>query len=324
MSASTTTTAPDNSAAGTPPAAYSFTRLLYWGVRRELWENRSIYIAPLVAAGLLVLAVVITLVEVVGNAQPLVTANIRVDGDVGAAAALWVPYMIIAAPILGISLLVAVAYCLGALHGERRDRSILFWKSLPVSDLTTVLSKACIPVIIVPLVSFLVAMITQWVIFAIALSVFPLFAAKAHIVWASVPVSYRTVRMIWAGVPVGYLTLAMFYGVLATALWQAPIYAWLLLVGGWAKRMSFVWATVPVIGLMIAERIVFGTVRLETMLDRRLYGSVSLAFSDVVNDKMPAMTPVHFLSDPGLWIGLAVSALFLGAAVLMRRYRQPI
>ena len=56
---------------------------------------------------------------------------------------------------------VGVFYCLDALHGERRDRSILFWKSLPVSDLTTVLSKASIPLVILPLITFAIVIATQ-------------------------------------------------------------------------------------------------------------------------------------------------------------------
>ena len=56
--------------------------------------------------------------------------------------------------IMGTTLLVAIFYCLGALHSERRDRSILFWKSLPVSDLTAVLAKATIPIVILPLLAF--------------------------------------------------------------------------------------------------------------------------------------------------------------------------
>jgi ABC-2 type transport system permease protein len=116
----------------------------------------------------------------------------------------------------------------------------------------------------------------------------------------------------------------MLYGLLATALWHAPLYAWLLLVGGWARRMTFVWAIAPVIGLEIFERIVFGTDRLETLLQHRLYGSISIAFTDMTNGNLPGLTPGRFLTDPGLWIGLAVAALFLGAAVLLRRYRQPI
>jgi ABC-2 type transport system permease protein len=305
-------------------AAYPFTRLMFWSVRRELWENRSITIAPFTATGLLIFTVAVLTLKLSIGAQQLngqmsakIAGNFPNDG-------LWLPYAILAGPVLAISFIVAVAYCLGALHGERRDRSILFWKSLPVSDLATVLSKASIPLVLVPLISFVAAIIAQMAIFAIVLIVFPLLAAKGNLVWNGVPVDSSTWHMIFSGVPIGTLTLGMLYGLLATALWHAPIYAWLLLVGGWAKRMAFVWAVAPVAGLMIAERIIFGTSRLESMFQNRLIGMVSIAFGNMVNIRLPALTPGRFLTDPGLWIGLLVAALFLGAAVLLRRYRQPI
>jgi ABC-2 type transport system permease protein len=315
------TAVPESGAPAAPSTAYPFTRLMFWCVRRELWENRSIYIAPFAAAGFLIFVVLISMIEVGINAQTLY-GNI---GTVRAGTALlWFPYMLIAAPVLAIGMLVAIAYCLGALHGERQDRSILFWKSLPVSDLITVLSKTSVPIILIPLISFVAALVTQLVIFAVTLTVFPLIAAKGHFVWAGVPASSYTVHMLWDAVPIGYLTLAMLYGLLVTALWHAPIYAWLLLVGGWARRMTFVWAVAPVAGLMIVERIAFGTDHLGTMLQDRLSGSLPIAFTGVINGNLPDLAPSRFLSDPGLWIGLAVATFFLGAAVLLRRYRQPI
>jgi ABC-2 type transport system permease protein len=287
-------------------------------MRRELWENRSIVIAPFATAALLIFAILSLSVRLMID-PPQIGGN--VVGQVGSGA-LWIPYILIAAPVLAIGLVVAAAYCLSALQGERRDRSILFWKSLPVSDLTTVLSKASVPIVLIPLISFLAAMITQLVIFAMMLTVVPQFGAKAHLVWAGAPIDFGTVRMLLAATPVGYLTLCMLYGLLATALWHAPVYAWLLLVGGWARRMTFVWAIAPVIGLEIIERIVFGTNHLETIITQRLYGSLLVAFTET-NGTLPILTPVRFIADPGLWSGLAVTALFLGAAVLLRRYRQP-
>jgi ABC-2 type transport system permease protein len=311
---------PESGAPGFAPAAYPLKRLMYWCVRRELWENRSIYIAPFATAALLIFAVLSVSVKLIINPRPI---GANVGGDIPSVG-LWIPYILFAAPVLGVGLIVAAAYCLGALQGERRDRSILFWKSLPVPDLTTVLSKASIPIILMPLISFVAATLTQLVIFAMVLTVVPLFGAKAHLVWAGVPIDYGTVRMLLAGTPMAYLTFGMLYGLLVTALWHAPIYAWLLLVGGWARRMTFVWAIAPVIGLEIVERIVFGTNRLETLFVQRLYGSVDLAFTDMTGGNLPALTPVRFITDPGLWLGFAVTALFLGAAVLLRRYRQPI
>ena len=65
-------------------------------------------------------------------------------------------------------IVVSVFYCLDALHGERRDRSILFWKSLPVSDLTTVLAKASIPLVILPLLTFAITVAMQWIMLLIS------------------------------------------------------------------------------------------------------------------------------------------------------------
>jgi len=104
---------------------------MYWSVRRELWENRSIYIAPLVAAA-------------VHSVRLLDQHDSPAEQDachIGArrcepARCLAEPYDAAAGLLMGTALIVGVFYCLDALHGERRDRSILFWKSLPVSDLT--------------------------------------------------------------------------------------------------------------------------------------------------------------------------------------------
>src|SRR6202021_706378 len=71
------------------------------------------------------------------------------------------PFNFAALLIMGATFLVSIFYCLDALHGERRDRSILFWKSLPVSDLTTVLSKFSIPMVVIPVVAFLTIVIMQ-------------------------------------------------------------------------------------------------------------------------------------------------------------------
>ncbi len=44
------------------PAAVSATRPMYWSLRRELWENRSIYIAPLAAAAVFLFGFMLSLI----------------------------------------------------------------------------------------------------------------------------------------------------------------------------------------------------------------------------------------------------------------------
>jgi ABC-2 type transport system permease protein len=320
MTADTPNSGPDGA-----PAAYPFSRIMGWCLRREIWENRSIWIAPAAAAGLLISTLLFLVLKLLTASGHIEVGPKEQGGDFPTGEALWIPYAIVAGPVLAMGLLVAIAYCLGALHGERRDRSILFWKSLPVSDLTAVLSKAGIPILAIPLISCLAAIVAQLATFAIVLLVFPMLAAKAHLLWMGVPVDYHTVGKIAAGVPVLYLTFGMLYAVLATALWHAPIYAWLLLVGGWARRMAVLWAVAPLGGLIIVERIAFGSQHLFMLLQHRLQPPTTLAVWGMPNDMaLPILTPGHFLAAPGLWGGLAVAALFLAGAVLLRRYRQPI
>jgi len=121
------------------PAAVSNTRPMYWSVRRELWENRSIYIAPMVAAAVILFGFSISTIYLPGKMRAALALDPSKQRE-----ALAMPYDLAAGLIMVTALIVGVFYCLDALHAERRDRSILFWKSLPVSDLTTVLSKASI------------------------------------------------------------------------------------------------------------------------------------------------------------------------------------
>src|SRR6266481_2178874 len=140
------------------PAAMSATRPLYWSVRRELWEYRSIYIARLAAAIVFLLGFFISMLSLrhrMRGVWPLDSAQGR---DVFATR-----YELAAGLIMGTALIVGIFYSLDALYGERRDRSILFWKSLPVSDLTAVLSKLSIPLVVIPLLSFAITLVTHFI-----------------------------------------------------------------------------------------------------------------------------------------------------------------
>src|SRR5947208_13189900 len=117
------------------------TRPFYWSVWRELWENRSIYIAPVIVAVVQAFALAISTIGLAERRRGV----LLLDDPVKQRAAIEAPYDAAAMMMIFVVFIVGVFYCLDALYGERRDRSILFWKSLPVSDLTTVLSKAIIP-----------------------------------------------------------------------------------------------------------------------------------------------------------------------------------
>ena len=134
------------------------TRPLHWSVWRELWENRSIYIAPLAVA---VVVLVGFMISTYG--MPERRRGVLLMDPAKQQTLISEPYDAAAMMLIFTVFIVGVFYCLDALYGERRDRSILFWKSLPVSDLTTVLSKASIPLVILPLITFVIIVATQFV-----------------------------------------------------------------------------------------------------------------------------------------------------------------
>lgn len=294
----------------TPPDQPHRTRPFYWSVRRELWENRAIHLAPLIAAGVVLLGVTI------GDVHPLaIEAGGRTAGAhmslVMAGRAL---YGFAAFIIYVTAAIVGIFYCLGALHGERRDRSILFWKSLPVSDTTTVLAKATVPLVILPLVAFVVISATQCLVLANAALASAVHGDGALDIQAHVPV----LRLM--GIQVYQLAVII--------PWYAPLWAWLLVVSAWAKRMTFLWGVGPPLAACVIERLVFGTSRLWSILAGRLAAPDTQAFDyrprGLAIDLFPAMNPLKYLSTPDLWVGLAVAVAFLAAAVWLRRRQEPI
>src|SRR5438045_8637564 len=118
----------------------------------------------------------------------------------------------------------------------------------------------------------------------------------------------------------------LLYGVVAMALWHAPIYGWLLLVSGWARRATFLWAVLPVIAIQIFEKITFGTSYFGSFVKHLLFGFAPDAFdfqgrSHPTISSLAQLTPERYLSSPSLWIGLLFAAAFLAAAVRLPRYR---
>jgi ABC-2 type transport system permease protein len=293
---------------GTAPAAFSVTRSFLWSLRRELWENRLIYLVPLAAAAVFLVAYLISILALPGHRIRTVLALAPAKQR----AQIELPYELSAALIMGTALIVGIFYSLDALYGERRDRSILFWKSMPVSDLTTILSKLAIPLVIIPVLSYAIAVVTQFIMLLLASAV-------------SVG-SGANVAALWTQQSVFRFSLELFYHMLTVhGLWYAPLYAWLLLVSAAAPRAPFVWAVLPPFVIWGVEKIAFNTTYFLSLLKVRLMGPPDPEMTMSKNaDFMSTLIPHHFFDQPGLWIGLAVAAVFLAIAVRLRRYRGPI
>ncbi|HVT03832.1 MAG TPA: ABC transporter permease, partial [Thermoanaerobaculia bacterium] len=213
--------------------------------------------------------------------------------------------------------LIGMFYCLDALYGERRDRSILFWKSLPVPDRTTVLSKVVIPLVVLPLLGFVIGQATQVILLMLGTMILQGSGLGAGTLWSEFHFFQGP--------------LVMIYGLTVFVLWWAPIYSWLLLVSAWARRATLLWAVLPLLAVSALERIAFNTSYFLSMLQYRFGGAMKEGFafapkgsSHGVIDQLTQLDPAKFLSRPGLWVGLVFAAAFLAAAVRLRRNREPI
>jgi ABC-2 type transport system permease protein len=286
------------------PESLRMPRPLYWSIRRELWENRSIFIAPLAVAGVALFGFCLS--SFVGIWEEPLRLN---------PAKPQAPFDMAAGLMMLTGIVVSVFYCLDALYGERRDRSVFFWKSMPVSDLTTVLAKASIPLFVLPVIVVTVTLAMQWIML--------LFSS------AVVLASGMSVEELWRNLSIVQMWLLLLYH-FATAhvLWPYPVYCWLLLVSGWARRAVFLWAALPVLVIGGFERMTFHTFHFAEIVGGHLIGNAPVM--DMAEGSMgldPLTTHVtagRFISSPGLWIGLALAAVFLAAAVRLRRNQGPI
>ena len=317
-----TTLAPaEHGSNASPPKAV---RPFYWSLRRELWEHRSLYLAPAVIALLLLLAVLVAAFKLPESMATFDTLAPQQQRQIVSA-----PYGVIALALILISMIVSLFYCLDALYGERRDRSALFWKSLPVSDWTTVLAKLAVPMLLVPV--FLFALITATQIIVVIGNV---------LLWSMRGLS---VGNLMQQLPLFEMPLGVAYFLITLAIWYAPIYAWLLLVSAWAQRSPVVWAVVPWVAVIAVERLMLGTSYVGGWLRERLFGSFDAAFTvrgtmaEVLdrlqqpgddaaisiqygNNHMPDV--LRFASNPEVWIGLVVAAALIAATVWLRRRQE--
>lgn len=285
------------------PAAPSISplRVFVWSVRREIWENRSIYLVPLAVGVLIVLATTINVMHVAPALHTATLDPAMQQKDKGAET----PFVFASLLLMFSTMVVSVFYAVDALYGERRDRSVLFWKSMPVSDTTTVLAKLTIPLLVLPLVTFVVTFLVQLIMLLIGSMTS---AGVAHL-WLP--------RLWWN---------ELFHLVALHGFWWAPFWGWFLLASAWSRRAPLLTAVLPPLVIGFAEEIAFGTARFGHWLMFRFVGgmdgSTPQANAMSSSSLMP-MTPLEFLGNVHLWTGFAICAVFLAAAIYLRRQRGP-
>ena len=284
-------------------------RPLLWSLRREVWENRYLYITPAALAGLALFGYSLSLLTLPHRLRTSPPGDLAQQGHSVAG-----QFSMLAVAVIMVTYIVGALYSLEALHGERRDRSILFWKSLPVSDRTTLLAKLAVPLVLLPALIVVLVVATQVAMLLVRTTVLVISGMGAYAV-ATRP-------------PLPSMTVVLVYGMLVHALWHAPLYAWFLLVSVWARRTPFLWAVLPPLAAAAMEKVVFRSSHLGHVIAYRLGGATQRAFQvgggEELSIRVGQIDPARFLGTPGLWLGLVFAAAFLAAAIRLRRYREPI
>ena len=294
-------------------------------IRREYWENRSLLIAPLVVAGIILLSAAFGGIHTgdkglmsFGTSDGPSEAEIAaIAGAVDKREMIYGMTMAgFAAFQLGVLGFVVFFYLLDSLLSERKDRSILFCKSLPVSDAQVVASKTLVALVTTPIYVLLVSAATQ-LVFAI---VWWLRMRGSPLGDLLTPFD----AAVWAQVQVGTWVLAF-----VTILWYLPIAGYLLLVSVWARRNAFLWAVLPIVGILLAEGLLMRSHRFADFLGRRFSGVFQIMGFE--HDRIPddGSALLLFMKHAAAvfttwetWIGVAVAAAAFFAVVRIRRYRD--
>jgi ABC-2 type transport system permease protein len=275
-------------------------------IRRELWEHRALWIVPLVVAGLIIIAAMFPHAVQIDRDE-LDQAQKHLDVFAAFHAALTIPQFLLLAIILPF-------YLLDCLYAERKDRSILFWKSLPVSDAQTVLSKLIVAFAVVPLGVYALTLITD----VAASGILAVRFRNSEILSAVL----RWDMGVWLQTQ-GFILTAL----VMTMLWYAPIGAYLLMVSAWARRNVILWATVPPLLVMVVERIAFHTHYIAQLLGYRLSSSVPIGRAlagktEVVGPEALDRSPFWALQNIDLWLGLAVTLALVWLTIRIRRHQS--
>ncbi len=295
-------------------------------VRREVWEHPAIWVTPVVIAtivSLLTLTGQVT-VSAFGEAVNLAIVGAQNIDEAHRALVLSSVLLVVSTIFASGAGIIMTFYSLDALYAERKDKSILFWRSLPLTDAEAILSKLITALFVIPLVTLVVALVTHLVIL--------LFVG----VWVKLQ-GGDAIHLVWSPVRLADLWLACLLLAVTIPLWLAPLVGWFLFVSTFAKRSPFLTGFLPILVLPMLERMLVGTHLFWDAIVVRTFQPPVLKFRQFdwmeqgsLPEKldMESMSLVQQIDIAGLfsslsfWAGIAVCALFAAAAIYVRRYRD--
>jgi ABC-2 type transport system permease protein len=295
-------------------------------IRREIWEHRAIYVTPVsiaVIVSLLALTGMVTVSAFDEHVNMALFTASSVAGDAERATALTVFFLGTSSVFLFALAILTTFYTLDSLYAERKDKSILFWRSLPITDAETVVSKLLTAVFVLPLVTVATIVVTNLVNLLITT------------VWVLIR-GGDAMHLIWGSAPLFDNWLAALIITLASAIWMSPLIGWFLFVSAFSKRSPLLMAFMPLIIIPIIEYMFFRSKIFATAVFGRgemlpLFREMDLKlFFDeermrVSEEAVGLLTHLdvgRFVLSPSVWAGVVVCGLFVTAAIYVRRYRD--
>ncbi len=294
-------------------------------MKREIWEHRSIVITPAAIAAVIALGILTGQMSISAYSGEVDLALIGATNADPAHRR--IALMAAFGAILGIFAvgagIVMIFYSLDALYSERKDKSILFWRSLPITDAETVISKLLIAMIVVPAAALAGAFITHLVLMILS-SIWIMFEGgnAGHLIWSSAPIFD-----VWG---------SAIMTAIAVTIWISPFIGWFFFVSAYTRRMPLLMALMPLIVLPLIEIAVLPTNLLAKAIWSRFSemplkgGDFSALFdegevtqmSEESISMMAALDMGRFFSSPSVWAGAAVCGLLITAAIYIRRFRD--
>jgi ABC-2 type transport system permease protein len=246
-----------------------------------------------------------------------ITSDVRLPNEATVIPA--VTQFVSAMPLLIVALIVGYFALIGSLSSERQDRSILFWKSMPVSDAKTVLAKLASATLVTAGIALGVAIIVNIVMLIVGALVGARFNVPAHAVLFAPDVSLATLA-------------ALVVAIVTYMLWALPVYGWVLLASAMAPRNAFLYAIVPPAALSFLEGVVLRQGYFSEWFWGRVSGAPMLtAVGPDSLDKLDVNPAAKIMqaagemagsmASPNFIIGLAVGAGLIYAAIEVRRRR---
>lgn len=286
-------------------------------IRREFWEHRVLWMAPVILTALYIAGCLV----LGGSSLHTIQIDMPSDGSKLGGHFLFLMIQVASTGLLFALMSVVIFFYLSdCLYAERKDRSILFWKSLPVSDAATVISKLIVALLIVPFGMYVLGAVANLLAFVI-LSVW----VRGN------PFLQQFLQ--WDTGTWLKLNGLLLLDLVVVALWYAPVAAYQLLISAWARTGVFVWTLLPPLALSLGEYAVFRTWHIGKILLGWIaftppisgpvpHITVGANDTQAVNALLKGVNALPLLLTPEMWIGVVVAAGMIFAAIRLRRQRD--